>query len=157
MRIEFPSPAFEERDSAHADAIYESATKWLLERTRDTRRYALLFKENISYGFRRNMLGLRPYGVGISMVALVWALAASGLAQARDHPFDFRRILDAPPTHLIAVVGSGMLLLMWLVGTTSTRVKIAAFAYAERLLAACESIESAQLKARKTRNLKAKI
>jgi len=156
MRIEFPSPAFEERDSARADAVYESATKWLLERTRDTRRYALLFKENISYGFRRNMLGLRSYGAGISTIALAWAVAASGLVQANYSIVELRRILDIPPTNLIAIVGSGLLLVMWLTGTTKGRVKIAAFAYAERLLAACESFNEAQPTARTIKKSKAK-
>lgn len=154
MRIEFPSPELESNDSSHADAVYESATKWLLERTRDTRRHALLFKENVSYGFRRNMLGLKPIGVGIALIALLWALAASGIARAIDLSASLDRILA--PAYLISIAGSVLLLLMWLAGTTNERVRIVAFAYAERLLAACETIDDAKSEAKSAKKSKPK-
>lgn len=143
MQIDLPSPEIESNEPARADAVYESATKWLLEKTRDTRHFSLLFKENISYGFRRNMLGAKPYGASIAIAALLWALAASGLAQAGESLPYLYRISNAPPTHLIAIAGTALLTFMWLAGTTKERVKIAAFAYAERLLAACETVDVA--------------
>jgi hypothetical protein len=30
-------------------------TAWLLTQTRDTKTFSILFRENISYGFRRNL------------------------------------------------------------------------------------------------------
>ena len=157
MRVEIPTQELEARDPAQADAVYESATKWLLERTRDTRCFALLFKENISYGFRRNMLGLKPYGTGLAVAALIWSLIASGVAQTHDlSASSLFRISDIPPNHLMAIAGSGLILLMWLGGTTKERVRIVAFAYAERLLAACETIDDAKLSAKTARKSKAK-
>lgn len=156
MHVEFPSAEREASEPAGADAVYESATKWLLASTRDTRRFALLFKENVAYGFRRNMLGVKPHGVGIALAALIWALAASGFAWFDKLPSGLPRMSDIPPTNLIAIAGSGFLLLMWLTGATKERVEIAAFAYAERLLAACEVIGEAPSRARTTRQSKAK-
>lgn len=152
MGIDFPSQASEENDSTRADAIYESATKWLLEKTRDTRHYTLLFKENVSYGFRRNMLGLKPFGVAIALIALAGPLVASGIGQAEDLSVGFNKILT--PAYLISIAGSVLLLLLWLTGTTSARVKIVAFAYAERLLAACESVGDAKPTAKRAKKSK---
>ena len=107
MSVKFPSAEDESADPAGADAAYESATKWLLESTRDTRRFALLFKENVAYGFRRNMLGVRPYGAGIAVAALIWALSASGFAWLVKLPSDLPDMSDIPATNLIAIAGSG--------------------------------------------------
>ena len=42
-----PSAEEEAQNPVEADERYESAVRWLLERTRDTKQYSLLFKENI--------------------------------------------------------------------------------------------------------------
>ena len=56
--------AHEERaDPAGADHAYQAAIAVLIARTRGRRKeYPLIFTENCNYGFRRNMLGLRPWG-----------------------------------------------------------------------------------------------
>jgi hypothetical protein len=51
--LTFPSPEEEIRDPIAADAIYEAAGAWLLAQTRDTKRFGLLFEENVNFGFRR--------------------------------------------------------------------------------------------------------
>jgi hypothetical protein len=67
--LTLPTPDDERGDSMRADAAYESVTAWLLTQTRDTKKFALLFRENISYGFRRNMWGLKPLGVAVALLA----------------------------------------------------------------------------------------
>lgn len=57
--LTFASAEEEAADPDVADAGYESATAWLLSRTRDRDRYQLLFAENVSYGFRRNLFALK--------------------------------------------------------------------------------------------------
>ncbi|MBP1313920.1 hypothetical protein [Herbaspirillum sp. 1130] len=54
MGIQFPTKADEQADPSKADAIYASAGNLLRNATRDTKMFVLLFKDNISYGFRRN-------------------------------------------------------------------------------------------------------
>jgi hypothetical protein len=60
-KINRPAPTEEdERErSAEADAFYEQAGTWLRENTRDTKRFSILFNENVTYGFRRNLLGMK--------------------------------------------------------------------------------------------------
>ncbi|TPK10302.1 hypothetical protein [Mesorhizobium sp. B2-5-7] len=38
-----------------ADGFYERCGNWLRERTRDTTKFKILFEENKTYGFRRNL------------------------------------------------------------------------------------------------------
>jgi hypothetical protein len=78
LAIQFPSVASEATNPADADAIYESGARWLLECTRDRKRFPLLFKELVAYGFRRNSLGLKWIALGTALLCLVWAAAATG-------------------------------------------------------------------------------
>src|SRR5439155_15739552 len=73
--LEEPLPDADEEaaDPATADRRYDEAVVMLRERTRDTRRFRLVFAENMEYGFRRNSLGLRP-------VALLTALLGLGVS-----------------------------------------------------------------------------
>lgn len=60
-----PLPSEEEAASSptEADAQYDSATAYLREQTRNTKHFPLVYEELISYGFRRNTLGLKPLGI----------------------------------------------------------------------------------------------
>lgn len=69
----FPTPAEEQGSPDDADTIYRSATKRLIEARRDPK-YQILHYENASYGFRRNMLGLKP--IVLTITALVAILIA---------------------------------------------------------------------------------
>src|SRR5581483_8369165 len=64
-----PLPTLQEEveNPSAADAIYEAAVKLQISKTRDSRKYSLLLKENTYYGFCRNLLGLRPTGILIAV------------------------------------------------------------------------------------------
>jgi len=66
--IQLPSPAEERQSPDTADEIYRSATKRLIEARRGEQ-YWLLHGENASYGFRRNLLGLKPAALTLVIVA----------------------------------------------------------------------------------------
>lgn len=68
-----PTPAEEAVSPNEADDAYRSATKRLIELRRG-KEYQLLLDENASYGFRRNLLGLRAAAV---MIAALAALATA--------------------------------------------------------------------------------
>jgi hypothetical protein len=73
-QLHLPSPEEETTDPVEADHCYERASAWLRNRTRESKAFPLLFEDNLSYGFRRNLLALRSYAVGSAIVG-----AASGL------------------------------------------------------------------------------
>ena len=54
-----PTPEDEKADPCVADGFYKRANDWLRENTRDTKKFKILFEENVTYGFRRNLLGLK--------------------------------------------------------------------------------------------------
>lgn len=65
-----PTAGEEEQNQAAADAFYEQAGTWLRENTRDTKKFSILFNENISYGYRRNLLGLKWVALGLNLAVV---------------------------------------------------------------------------------------
>ena len=68
--LTLPSPEDERRNPKRAEEIYETVGRALIERTRDKQIFPLLFQENCSYGFWRNLWGLKPMGIAASLLAL---------------------------------------------------------------------------------------
>lgn len=83
--LHLPAPEEEAEDPVEADHCYERVGSWLRGKTRDAKQFPLLFEDNVAYGFRRNLLALRPYAFlasGVGVVSGMWAfmLAADWLA-----------------------------------------------------------------------------
>lgn len=127
-----PSAIDEATDPASADKIYASWSTFIRINTRDTRKYTLLFRENINYGYRRNVFGLRPIGISASLFSMLGALAWLYLK---------RRSTGEISTELVvASVITLLLLLLWLFYFSSDWVHVPAEAYAERLVEAIDSL-----------------
>jgi hypothetical protein len=120
--LQLPSETEETQDPVGADAAYEAAIGVLRERTRDANRFPLVHGENIRYGFRRNLLGLRPFGLAGSLLGLGAALV------------DAVVIRKATSAFLAVAVVDVLLLLFWWKTVTEAWVRRAAEAYAEALL-----------------------
>jgi len=143
--LTLPSVAEEQADAARADRAYESATAWLLTQTRDTKTFGLLFRENISYGFRRNLWGLKPIGLTIALVGA----CASTAALAYQHLVLHEAL---PPQIVIVTAATWILALIWIVWITPAWVRIPADAYGAQLLAACDTLNSpGSIKGRKSK------
>lgn len=136
MTIAFPSQAEEEENPTRADDVYQSATKWLLDRTRDRKTFELLFEENIAFGFRRNCLGIKPFAIVICVVTFVWPLFLSGVLSMDGLSVEHIRSLSNGIWASLAV--SILMLLIWVFFITSKTVRTAAFGYAEFLFRACD-------------------
>lgn len=68
-----PSRSEERSDPKRADDRYQDAIGDLIALTRDRQRFDLLFAENVNYGMRRNLLGLRPFGIAAAVATLIAA------------------------------------------------------------------------------------
>ncbi len=130
--LKIPTPEQEVRDSDAADQIYGATTRYLIGETRDTKRFPLIFKETVNYGFRRNLWGLKPFGLTIS------TLGASACILRLWLVYQSNQSLSAESVGGLVI--SLALLLVWLFWVTPRTVRIAAEAYAERLVEACEKL-----------------
>lgn len=127
-----PSLEFETADPDAADQVYRAWSTYVRVNTRDTKKYSLLFQENINYGYRRNVWGMKPVGVLIS--ALSVAAAASWLWLLYQSSAKISVELSG------AAAVDFALLLLWVFHFTSDWVRIPAEAYAERLVEAIDSL-----------------
>ena len=76
--------ADERQDQSKTDSIYERWTNYLREATRD---YHLVQQENINYGFRRNLFGLRVIGIGMAILPLLVIMLESLSAKPSEPLF----------------------------------------------------------------------
>ncbi len=129
---ELTLPTFEDEEKApdHADNCYRSAIKWLLERARDKRRFALVFEENINYGFARNALAVKPFALGVIVVCV-----AAIFLNAWMHPETISHADSGSVVSFAVAVGA---LALWILLVSEKWVKDAAWAYTRALLATCD-------------------
>ncbi len=129
-----PTEDEERADPGAADQAYEAAATILISRTRQHRKdFPLIFVENCNYGFRRNMLGLRPWGLWVAFASALASLA--GLATTLVGITKFPEGFLGP----VLAVSVAALVIWWRV-VTRDWVKRVAESYAERLFEATESL-----------------
>jgi hypothetical protein len=129
-----PTAMEEAADLRAADEVYEACTAFLRDKTRDRQQFDLIFDENCSYGFRRNLWGMKPLGITVAFLAL----GAIVVLLLIDPPG--ARVGHRIGTVAVAGVMNLLLLLGWLFVFTPGWVRVPADAYAERLLEACERL-----------------
>lgn len=129
---EVPTPEQEQADPASADAVYTAWSNYLRVNTRDTKKYALLFHENVAYCYRRNVWGQREIGIILSLICLV----ACGVRLYFVHSASGK--IDEP---LVGAAGfAALMLVLWLFRFTGDWVRVPADAYGERLAETVETL-----------------
>lgn len=149
---QFPTAAGEAADPAGADNLYHSGIKWLMEQTRDPKKYAHLLKENIAYGFHRNMLGIKPVGILLSAFSLFASLCWVDVISFYTPYFDLSRISGFSFAQTISVLLPVVMLVLWIFTITPGSMEHASNAYSERLLQACEGFAKPPKKSVKTKD-----
>lgn len=127
--ITLPTAEEENADPVTADHIYETCVKYLLARTRDHQRFRLIYKENVSYGFRRNLWGLKPFGVIGSILGILLTAGYcwySGTVVTAE-------IAIVLALHIVIVA-------LWGLVVRPSWVRVPADAFASRLLEACDEL-----------------
>lgn len=128
---------FENASIDFVSDIYKSWTRFLISKTRDTKQFSLLFKENISYGFRRNLWGLKK----ISLVFIFLILLGNYGFQVFN--YGITEISKYPLQFFISEILLILLTFIWIFWINAEWIKIPAFAYGERLLESIEKINAA--------------
>jgi hypothetical protein len=124
--VRIPDLTGERTNPAHASEVYGACTSFLREKTRDQKMFAVVFAENINYGFRRNLLGWKPVGL---LAASLGVLSCGAYVTTHLRPRDSTFVLGIAGTTI-----SVTLLLLWLFAIRPRWVRLAADTYAERLI-----------------------
>ncbi|MCG9703059.1 hypothetical protein L1D19_23625 [Vibrio natriegens] len=131
----------EQANPEKADELYTSASNYLREHTRDTTKYPLIFKENIAYGFSRNIRAFKSLGIFIAVSSLLVSLLVTYIGAAPLNimsPMIVIQKISFPNLSLIAI--HLWIIWIWIFLVTENWVKVRALAYAKRLYSACEKI-----------------
>lgn len=138
LGLTMPTAQEELADPQAADDAYGTAARMLRDLTRG-KEYSLLLKENISYGFRRNMYGARNLGWAISFVGILIGIVLSGAVSTRPWAFDATKFLDLPVSSVLTLgVSSAMFVAWFYFGPAAVRRM--GISYSERLLEALRTI-----------------
>jgi hypothetical protein len=127
--IELPSADEEVNDPDAADLVYATATARVISLTRDSKKFPILFAENVSYGFRRNCLGLRSLAIVVCVLTLGSVLAATGYRVSSHET-------SALPSLMVPTVVALVALVWWWRVVRPDWVRGAADSYARRLMEA---------------------
>jgi hypothetical protein len=124
----FPTEAVEVTGSIKADAAYNGWINYLISQTRDTKKFKLLFSENINYGFWRNLWALKNAALILDTFVMMGLYLYFSYLQSTFKPLHFPGVFFLTEA-LLAVI-----LFLWLFVITRDSIKIPAFGYAERLV-----------------------
>ena len=127
-----PTEAQERAEPAEAGSFYDHCGVWLREHMRGPA-FKLLLEENITYGFRRNLLGMKYIGFGLSAFTLIIAGSITVIRYRADPS------QDLSPFLLIVVVAALHAAYFALV-VTRISVQQAGGTYAHQLFASCETL-----------------
>lgn len=131
--LKLPATITEEAaDSVTALFAFESASDLLVEKTRDKQKFGLLFEENMNYGFRRNLWGLKPYGIALAACGLAACVVKSVLA--------YRTTEELPPVPAALAIGCVLSLVLWWRLIRPDWVRRAGDSYAHRLILSCQQL-----------------
>jgi hypothetical protein len=122
-----PSESEEREHPDHADEVYLTCADWLRRKALELKSNApfdVVHSENISYGYRRNILGIKPHGLAILCFAFAITVAA----------FFFNR---EPYIELVGIVVVGVYLTF---GVTEAALKRAADEYSKRLFDSAQAL-----------------
>jgi hypothetical protein len=128
-----PSPSAEASDAEKADLEYEICGDCLRELTRNTEQFPLLFQELINYGFRRNVWAMKPIALAVSTLCL------SVQAVLMSH--QYIRSGAVPPRSMAVFAVEILTLLVWIWVIDPLWVRVAADAYADRLVSSSEVLK----------------
>lgn len=139
----FPDAEQEKADPAKADEAYQSGARWLLDHTRPDagKQFDLLFRDNVTYGFRRNALGVRPLAMVLAVGCLFWTLAKEQVIGGGGKIFDWSALTQLSPAGIASLAVSAVMLLVWVFFFTKTSLRTSAFTFAQTLLRTCDVLQ----------------
>jgi hypothetical protein len=129
LGVAAPTAAQEEADPTAADSFYTRAGTWLRENTRNQKKFDILFNENVTYGYRRNLFALKWPALVLNAAIVI------GCAVAYSYGLPQKYQADVTPVFVIAFLHALYLAFF----SSENAVREAARTYARQLLLSTES------------------
>lgn len=140
LGIQIPNKDEELANPAKADDAYIASARRLRELTRGNK--SLLLKENIAYGFHRNMRAMRVLGLSTSAAGLLYGGILAGVLVFEPLQFSPEELLHPGLAAGLTLAVSLALFLMWCFFFDEAAVKRMGCVYAERLFEQLETLPS---------------
>lgn len=102
----------ERANPTDADQYYISAINYLREKTRDSEKYPLILKENMNYGFSRNLLAFKSTAITIILISLAISLLII-VVTFKDKYVDINSLSLLSPQYYVLVILHIIFLLFW--------------------------------------------
>lgn len=131
--VRIPTAEDESKDPAAAKLAYQACCDFLRSRTRDKEKFPLVFEENCNYGFARNVLAIRPWGILVATFGAV-AVFVRLYELASDHQ-------PIPMVQPVIAATNTILLLLWIFKFRPDWVKEPAEAYSVSLYESIDRVE----------------
>lgn len=132
LGLQPPTREEEIQNPDRATRFYRQCYTWLRENTRDIEKFKVLFNELINYGFRRNLLGLKLFGIGFNFLTIMSAAAIIRF----DPEFAELSMSKLIFLGLLAFIHA----LYFILGVTEKAVLDASKTYARQLTLSCETL-----------------
>jgi hypothetical protein len=133
--LHLPNREQEAADPIDADEKYQSATHYLREETRNKTEHPKVYRDNVAYGFARNLLAIRVFGLLISGLCMTfnafYFYATNSLVPITGN-FNISNVLG-----IVALLVSISSFLVFSFFVTDSLVKARAVRYAKSLFEAC--------------------
>jgi hypothetical protein len=130
-----PTEAQEQADPAAADGYYTRCGDWLRENTRNAKKFNILFNENVTYGFRRNLLGMKWSALALNLLVVI--VSGSVLYHGSVPYQDIQHVEG----RVIVVFVVAVLHALYIgFGVNRAAVSEAAKSYARQLILSCETL-----------------
>jgi hypothetical protein len=138
--LKMPTPEEEQVSPQDADQRYESAARFLRDKTRNEKSYPLVTKENINYGFSRNIWAVKSFGITLSLLTLLANSVFLYLKSIEVSNSELKHILEQISFLGLSIVWliSLLVVLAWIFWVRKAWVKTQGYAYARALLESCE-------------------
>lgn len=140
LNIKMPSAEEEQLNPEAADEAYKAAGVKLRQLTRTDKK--LLLKENIAYGFHRNMVAMKPIGILVCITALVYCALLSKAVSLHAPYFNIDSLADPGIAAGLGFLFATAMLGFWLFHFRKDVVKTFGYAYADRLFESIAGVKA---------------
>jgi hypothetical protein len=144
LKVAVPSSEEERENQDAADVFYGQCGVWLRQNTRNTNAFPILFGENVTYGFRRNLLGVKNFALLLNaLVVAICTLILWRMSWEMSAPLGSK-------TTVVLIVAAAHAAYM-ILAVNRNAVCDASRAYGRELILSCESfLAQSKIPARKT-------